>query len=200
MEKRISKKEDCYLLAKKLMQDLGSKIEFFRSINSTVPSGKYLSTYRRDNNENLHFGHWLPFYFEYSKNDFLTIGVGVNYYGTEKGEQLAALSDFYEVISGLHGCPTMFYTMKKDNLIYLGWSFINKEEEIKKKLNNKEIESLIIIDDVINKKMVKEDDDLRKIGLPIELYPLVSNDIESFLMHKTGKEMHLDEKVLLKWE
>ena len=194
----MSNANDCMVLAQKLIKELENKIHFFRSIKSTIPSGKYLSNYRKECGDSFYNGRYLPFYFEFSDKEFLRICIGSNFYGTELGEKLAVLSDFYEVISGLYGYPTMFYTMKKDNLIYLEWSFINKEEEIEKKLNNTEIESLITIDDLVNKRVFSEDEDLRKIGLPFELYPLVSKDLDNFLMHKTGKEMHLDEKTLLK--
>lgn len=129
MNDMVSKTKDCYLLAKKLKQKLRNKIDFYGSTNTPLPSGKYLSTYRRKNGEYMFNGHYLSFYFKFSKNEFLRISVGSNYAGSEFGEKMAALSDFYEVLSEEYGKPTLFYTTKDDNekLLTLHWSFINKE-------------------------------------------------------------------------
>ena len=186
MKEMFSKTNDCYLLAKKMKQKLRNKIDFYGSINTPLPSGKYLSTYRRKNGEYMFNGHCLSFYFKFSKNEFLRISVGSNYVGNEFGEKMAALSDFYEVLSEEYGKPTLFYTIKDDDegLLTLHWSFINKEEEIEKFKNgtyfdDAEIDTLIIFDEKIDNM---EDYNLsdttkeiisRRVGLPFELLDLV---------------------------
>ena len=115
---------------------------------------------------------------------------------------MAALSDFYEVLSEEYGNPTVFYTTKDDDegFLTLQWSFINKDEEIEKFKSGKyfddaEIDTLIIIGKEKNniegyslsdktKEIIS-----RQVGLPFELLYLVDEDIESFVKHKSGKEM-----------
>ena len=156
----FSKEEDCYILAKKLKKTLGNKIDFYGSIRTPIPSGKYLSSYRKNNGEHMFNGHCLPFYFKFSNNEFLRIGVGANYSCNSFEEKLAALSDFYEILSKKYGEPIVFYTTKNDDkgLLNLQWSFINKDKEIEKfksgtYFDDTEIETLIVIGE--KKKMLK---------------------------------------------
>ena len=202
MKEMFSKTNDCYLLAKKMKQKLRNKIDFYGSINTPLPSGKYLSKYKKKNGEYMFNGHCLSFYFKFSKNEFLRISVGSNYVGNEFGEKMAALSDFYEVLSEEYGKPTLFYTIKDDDegLLTLHWSFINKEEEIEKFKNgtyfdDAEIDTLIIFDEKIDNM---EDYNLsdttkeiisRRVGLPFELLDLVDEDLENFVKHKKGREV-----------
>ena len=65
---------------------------------------------------------------------------------------MAALSDFYSILSKEYGDPTVFYTIKGDDkeFLTLQWAFINKEEEIVKFQNgtyfdDAEIDKLIVI-------------------------------------------------------
>ena len=190
------------MLAKKLKQKLKNKIDFYGSTNTPLPSGKYLPTYRRKNGEYMFNGHCLSFYFKFSKNEFLRISVGSNYAGSEFGEKMAALSDFYEVLSEEYGKPILFYTTKDDaeRLLTLHWSFINKENEIKKFKNGNyfddaEIDTLIIFDESKDKIEEYSLSDTtkeiisRRVGLPFELLDLVDEDLENFVKHKKGKEV-----------
>ena len=152
MNEFYSKTEDCYILAGKLKKGLENKIEFWGSTYQEVPSGKYLSSYRRNNGEYMFNGQYIPFYFKFSENEFLRIGVGSNYRGSSIGEKMAALSDFYSILSKEYGDPTVFYTIKGDDkeFLTLQWAFINKEEEIVKFQNgtyfdDAEIDKLIVI-------------------------------------------------------
>lgn len=202
MSEYYSKAEDCYRLAIKLKKKLGDKIDFYGSWYIEIPSGKYLSSYRKNNGEYMFDGHYLPFYFKFSENEFLRIEVGSHYSGSSLGEKMAALSDFYEVLSEEYGNPTVFYTTKDDDegLLTLQWSFINKEEKIAKLKNgtyfdDAEIDTLIIFgeskenaDGYILSNKTKEIIS-RQIGLPFELLYLVDEDIENFVKHKKGKEM-----------
>ena len=200
MNEYYSKAEDCYFLASKLKKKLGNKIDFYGSTNIEIPSGKYLSSYRRNNGEYMHNGHYLPFYFKFSKQEFLRISVGSHYSGSSLGEKLAALSDFYEVLSEEYGNPTIFYTTKDDDegLLNLQWSFINKELEIAKfKADNyfddAKIDTLIVFGEskennsgynIRNKDIIS-----KRIGLPYELLYLAANDIENYIKHKKGKNI-----------
>ena len=202
MSEYYSKAEDCHLLARKLKKALGSKIDFYGSTNIEIPSGKYLSSHRKNNGEYMHNGHTLPFYFKYSKNEFLRISVGSHYSGSTIGEKLAALSDFYEVLSIEFGIPTVFYTTKDDDegLLTLQWSFIDKELEIAKfksgnYFDDAKINNLIVFGE--NKENTagynlnnKTKEYIKKeIGLPYELLYLAANDLEEFIKHKKGREV-----------
>ena len=202
MNEFYSKTEDCYLLAGKLKKELENKIEFWGSTYQEVPSGKYLSSYRRNNREYMFNGQYIPFYFKFSKNEFLRIGVGSNYRGSSIGEKMAALSDFYSILSKEYGDPTVFYTIKGDDkeFLTLQWAFINKEEDIVKFQNgtyfdDAEIDKLIVIGK--NKENIESysfNDTTRnfisrQVGLPFELIYLIDEDIENFVKHKTGKEI-----------
>lgn len=202
MNEFYSKTEDCYLLAGKLKKELENKIEFWGSTYQEVPSGKYLSSYRRNNGEYMFNGQYIPFYFKFSENEFLRIGVGSNYRGSSIGEKMAALSDFYSILSKEYGDPTVFYTIKGDDkeFLTLQWAFINKEEEIAKFQNgtyfdDAEIDKLIVIGK--NKENIESysfNDTTRnfisrQVGLPFELIYLIDEDIENFVKHKTGKEI-----------
>ena len=202
MNEFYSKTEDCYLLAGKLKKELENKIEFWGSTYQEVPSGKYLSSYRRNNGEYMFNGQYISFYFKFSENEFLRIGVGSNYRGSSIGEKMAALSDFYSILSKEYGDPTVFYTIKGDDkeFLTLQWAFINKEEEIVKFQNgtyfdDAEIDKLIVIGK--NKENIESysfNDTTRnfisrQVGLPFELIYLIDEDIENFVKHKTGKEI-----------
>ena len=203
MSEFFSKAEDCHMLAKKLKNKLGDKIEFYGgSWYIEIPSGNYLSSYRRNNGEYMADGHSLPFYFKFSKNEFLRIDVGSHYSDNTIGEKMAALSDFYEVLSEEYGQPTVFCTTKNDDegLLTLQWSFINKEEEIARfksghYFDDAEIDTLIIIGE--KKNNVEEyslSDKTRemiskRVGLPFDLLYLVDGDLENFVKHKKGKKV-----------
>ena len=202
MNEFYSKTEDCYLLAGKLKKELENKIEFWGSTYQEVPSGKYLSSYRRNNGEYMFNGQYISFYFKFSENEFLRIGVGSNYRGSSIGEKMAALSDFYSILSKEYGDPTVFYTIKGDDkeFLTLQWAFINIEEEIVKFQNgtyfdDDEIDKLIVIGK--NKENIESysfNDTTRnfisrQVGLPFELIYLIDEDIENFVKHKTGKEI-----------
>lgn len=202
MTEFFSKTEDCYILARKLKKELGNKIDFYGTTYIEIPSGKYLSSYSRNNGEYMFNGQYLPFYFKFSKNEFLRISVGSNYCGSSLGEKLAALSDFYSVLSEEYGEPTVFYTTKEDRegLLTLQWSFINKEEEIASFQNDTyfddaSIDTLIVFgqerENVEGHNLNGRTKELisKKIELPFELIPLVDADIENFIKHKTGQEV-----------
>ena len=206
MSELFSKAEDCNLLASKLKRKLGDKIGFYGSTYIEIPSGEYLSSYRRNNGEYMFNGQCLPFYFKFSKNEFLRIGVGSNHCGTSLGEKMAALSDFYSILSEEYGEPTVFYTIKDDNegLLTLQWAFINKEEEIEKfqsgtYFDETEIDTLIVLgkkrENLDGYSLSDRTREIisRQVGLPFELLYLVDEDIENFVKHKNGKEMLISE-------
>lgn len=208
MSELFSKAKDCNLLASKLKKQLGDKIDFYGSTYIEIPSGKYLSLYRRNNGEYMFNGQCLPFYFKFSENEFLRIGVGSHYSGSSLGERMAALSDFYTILSEEYGEPTVFYTTKDDNdgLLNLQWSFVNKEEEIVKfksgtYFDDAEIDTLIILgqnkDNVEGYSLSDKTKKIisKQVGLPFELLYLVDEDIENFVKHKSGEEIVVHEDV-----
>ena len=198
MSEIISKAEDCYKLARKLQDSLESKIDFYGVLYIDVLSGKYLSEYRKNNGEHIFEGNGVPFFIKFSDGEFLRISIASNYQGSEFGEKMAVLSDFYEVLSEEFGEPTVFYTTKDDteNKINLQWCFMNKEEEIEKFKDNSyfddaEVDKLVVIGDTNSKGHISSST-MKKIiskqvGLPFELLNLSDEDTESFIKYKTGK-------------
>lgn len=202
MVELFSKAEDCHALSKKLMGKLGNKICFYTSTYNEVPCGKYLSSYRRNNGEYMFDGQCMPFYFKFSKNEFLRITVSSNEGGSSLGERMAALSDFYVALSEEYGEPTFFYTIKDDDekSLTLQWSFVNKEDEIESLKNgtyfdDAETDTLIVLGEKKENSFGSDLNDKTKriiskqLELPFELISLVDSDIENFIMHKNGKAM-----------
>lgn len=208
MQKLYSKDEDCYELYKTLRKKMGNKIEYSGTPYTELFYGKYFSYYREPHSDlDYLYERGLPFHYKFCKNGFLRIGVGSSiYHNTSVGEKLAALSDFYEVLSEEFGEPNVFYTIKNDDegLLSMQWAFINKEEEIQKfkdgtYFDDAEIDELIIIGEskqktdsyqlsYRTKKIISE-----HIGLPFELLSLVDENIEDYVKFKTGKELNIPE-------
>lgn len=205
MTEIYSNANDCLELARYLKKKMGSKIDFYGSIYQEVISGSYFSDFE---SKHYHFyGDGLSFYYKFCKEGFLRIGIGSFYpHNNSIGEKLAALSNFYEVLSEQYGEPTVFYTTKDDEegTLSLQWSFVNKEEDIQNLRNGSyfddaEIDELIVIgesktqtngyqlNDTTRKLIAKQ------IGVPFELIGLVDENIEDFVKYKTGKEIGISE-------
>lgn len=204
MKEIYSKGEDCYKLAIELEEKLQYKIEFMVSPYQGCVSGKYFSHYRKPSNGTQYlFEKGLPFYYKFCNEGFLRIEVGSFYpYKNSMGEKLAALSDFYEVLSEMYGEPTVFYTIQDDveGCVSLHWSFVNKEEDIEKFKNGTffddgETDELIVIgEEKPSNNSYRLNDTTKRfiskeIGLPFELIHLVDENIEDFVKYKTGKEI-----------
>lgn len=186
MSNMYSNANDCRELSIMLYRNLSDKIDFYGSTFINTPSGKYLSSYRKNQGEYLFQGNYIPFYYKYSNGEFLRFSVGSTIYSytSSLGEKLAALSDFYEVLYKKFGQPTLFYTTENDNeeLLSFQWAFKNKEEEIEKFKTNTEfddanVETFILID---------EKQEPNENGLPNELSYLVEQDKENYFKHKSG--------------
>lgn len=128
-----SNADDYLELASHLKKKMGSKIDFYGSIDQEVISGSYFSELE---SKSYHpYGGGLSFYCKFCKEAFLRIGIGsFCSHNNSVGEKLVALSNFYEVLSEQYGEPTVFYTTKDDDeaTLSLQWSFVNKEEDIQK--------------------------------------------------------------------
>lgn len=138
----------------------------------------------------------INFYYKFLKDGFLRIGVGNNSLSKKTvGHKLAALSDFYQVLSKKFGEPTLFYTMENDDEEYLNfeWVFVDKEETIEAFKNNTffdyndKVKDLIIIE---QQDKLNEYKDLTKklipnqLELPFDLLSLVNENIEDFIKYK----------------
>lgn len=196
MNELCSNRFDCEELAIKLYSKLRSKINFYGSTLQEVISGKYLSEYNKS--QNIYTSdNSVPFYLKFNKNGFLRIQIGSLYpYNTTDGEKLAILSDFYEVLKEEYGEPTVFYTTKddKEKAFSLHWSFVNKEDDIKKFKNDTffddaSIDKLIVIGENTDKDIRDATKKLltNQIGLPYELLNLVNKNINEYIIHKKGK-------------
>lgn len=208
MSEIYSNADDCLELARHLKKKMGNKIDFYGSIRQEVISGKYFSHYRDPHSElDYLFEEGLPFYYKFCKEGFLRIQIGSFYpHNNSVGEKLAALSNFYEVLSEQYGEPTVFYTTKDDEegTLSLHWSFVNKEEDIQKFRNGSyfddaEVDELIVIGEPrIQTSSYQLRDTTRKliakqIGVPFELISLVDENTEDFVKYKTGKEIGIPE-------
>ncbi len=205
MQELYSKDEDCFELYKILKSKMGNKIEYYGTPYISPFSGKYFSHI----NSYYTYKKGLPFYYKYSKNEFLRIQVGSSiYYNTSIGERLAALSDFYIVLSEIFGEPTVFYTIKDDDekLLSLQWSFINKEEEINNFKNgtyfiDAVVDKLIIFNEQksLNINELTKTHISHQLGLPLELIELMNKNIEDYLKYKENiSEQETYKKLLLK--
>lgn len=190
--------DDCKELAQILNNEIKGKIAFSWNNYEQIMGGSYncipSNTYNGYLEEKKEL---VNFYYKFLKDSFLRIGVGNNSLSKKTvGHKLAALSDFYQVLSKKFGEPTLFYTEKNDDEEYLNfeWSFKYKEESIEAFKNNTifddgdKIDNLIIIGDPQDK--FNEYTDLTKklisnqLGLPIELLNLVNENIEDFIKYR----------------
>lgn len=189
---------DCHELSCLLYSKLGDQIRFSGSTQQEVVSGHYFSKYRYPHGKPLYFPcEGLPFYFKYCKDGFLRFGVSsfsISDHST--GEKLAALSDFYAVLSEYFGEATVFYTIKDDDegTLSLQWSFKNQKEEIQRfqdgsYFDDGEIDQLVIIEG--NQEKSIKSSIASKIGLPSELFGLVDDCMEDFVKFKTGKKVKI---------
>ena len=196
MEELYSNAVDCQNLACMLYQSLGKKFDLYGSWSNPLASGKYYTNGKKNP---------VSFYYKYCKDGFLRINIG-NYFGSNNslGQKLAALSDFYEVLSKEFGEPIVFYTLKndKDGLLSLHWSFGDKldvNNDIVKfqtgtYFDDAVIDKLIVLGQFKGQTNEKTKEIVaRKVGLPFELISLVDEDIENYVLHKKGVEMKIAE-------
>lgn len=203
MKKLYSNADDCLKLANVLKEKMRKKIKFCGSEHNKVVCGKYFSHFENSYNDIDHlFEEGLPFYFMYSKDDFLRIEVG-SYppFENSLGEKLAALSSFYEILSKHFGEPSAFYVLNdEENTLALHWIFTKKEEkisDIKDGSKIGEIKDLIILGEKneenkgyqLNEQTRKNN--ARIFNLPIELVSLACDNIEDFSKYKNGKEIDI---------
>ena len=154
--------------------------------------GRYLSPYRVANKEFVS-GSTIDFSIDFSSGSFLRIGVSsLKNIETSIGERMAALSDFYTVLSKEYGEPKMFY-ITKDFLGYehinLQWMFNKRDKktdstDLNEYLDDQEdIKSVIMLgNNTYSEKMATE-----KFLLPAKTLPLISMDLENYIMHRGGK-------------
>lgn len=197
MKELYSNADDCLKLARILKSKLKQKIEFLGSTYQEVISGKYhclgysaYHEYKDYQNDTLSFNY------KFCANGFLRITIGDYIFKKSLGQKLAALSDFYEVLSETFGTPTALYTIKDDdeNSINLQWSFVNKEEDIQNLKNGTffddgKTENLIFFDESTKTDEPSLNPKTKKIietafGLPCELLSLIDLNIEDFIKYK----------------
>ena len=207
MKELYSRTEDCLELYKILKRKMGTKVECYGNPHTELFSGKYFSYYKSYRSDfDYLFDRGLPFYYKYRKNGFFRIQIGDDLpKNTSLGEKLAALSDFYGVLKEEFGEPTAFYTIKDDDegLISLHWSFVNKEEDVKRFkegtfFDDIETDELIIFGEPIEEKGYQLSDATKKmsaerIGLPFELLTLVDQNLEDYVKFKNGEKPSVPE-------
>lgn len=197
MKEMYQNQNDCFELEEKLKTRMESSIEFYGNPSKENVMGKYFSRYKKSL-----FAKGLPFSYKFSKDQFLTIQVGsFDTHKNSTGEKLAALSEFYQVLRKEYGEPNIFYTIKNDpkENLSLHWSFANKEEDLQKLkigtfLDNGVMDQVIILENSHSKRPFCNNDTTREslatiIGLPITLTELVEENIDDFILYKTGKQL-----------
>ena len=189
-EEIYSNTVDCVELNRKLIKGLGRKISIYGSLSNPLINGKYYglapNTYSGDY-QTIRNG--MQFFAKYCKDGFLRIEVGRSFSReVTVGEKLAALSDICTVLEKDYGTPDVFYTTKDDDdqRLSLQWSYKDRElthelMEYDEYFDDGNIDKLIFID---HTKPIVHDELSREIGLPVELYPLVKDNIEDFVSHK----------------
>lgn len=201
MKEMYSKAEDCYELSNYLYRKLRNKIRFVVNTYQEVVIGVFYSSGKNwlNNTDGLIFSY------KFSKDEFLRIEIGsYKYNKNSDGEKLAALSDFYEILSERYGKPTLFYTIKDDEegTLSLQWNFIDKEETIQSFkddtcFDDASVDKLIVFGEEkpnsnnfgfgLNSKT--KEFISKQVGVPFELIDLVSENIEDYTYYKTGSEI-----------
>lgn len=139
----------------------------------------------------------VTFSIKYCKNEILRLSVGEEVYPQTMGHKLAVLSDFYQVLVEKFGEPTLFYTLKEDEekTLNMQWSFTNKDIDIQNfqtgtAFDDAEIDDFILFTE--KNSMLQEitrQNNVNEIGLPIELIPLMEDNIEEFVKYKQGRKI-----------
>lgn len=188
---------------------LGNKVFYedgFKINNQKMIFGSYLDRCTEKFDENALPALFLPklmFTYEFINDKSLRITIRSKHENSF-GKKLAALSDFYEIISDYFGEPTVFYTLKNDDErgLNLQWSLVNKEEDIQNFKNGNYFDSngtdtLILIGepkqecDFHNSKIAKSYIS-KKVGIPYELFGLIDED---YIKYKECKEIRLDGRI-----
>lgn len=191
---------DCKELAQILNNGIKGEITFSWNNYEQIMGGNY-DCLLSNNNTYLEFlnkeKEQVKFYYKFLKDGFLRIGVGNNPLSKKTvGHKLAALSDFYQVLSKNFGEPTLFYTEENDDEEYLNfeWAFKYKKEVIEAFKNNTifddggKVKDLIIIGEQPDKFISNQ------LGLPIELLGLVEKNIDDYIKYKKINLNNTDEK------
>ncbi len=173
---------DCFELFKSLKVKLKDKIECC-DFHQEMLCGIYISQDKRDNDDAV-YRNGIPFYCKFSKN-YLNVAIGSFYpYKNSVGEKLAILSEFYEILREIFNEPTLFYTIENDEegLLSLHWAFTNKEEQIKEFTDN----TYYWDAKVTNLVIFNPNHGIQNLGLPIELLPLIKENIHEYVKYKNG--------------
>ncbi len=195
MKEIYSNAEDCKYLARKLCKKLGGKFDIYGvpyevvdGYYHSLPLSKYssYSEYKRDQ---------IHFYYKFSRDNFLRIGVENCLSQASYGHKLAALSDIYEALLDEFGEPTVFFSIKddEDEGLHFQWNFVNKEETIEEFMHgfpfdDGEVDLAIVIGKTegLNEETRKLFS--RQMALPYELLPLINENIEEYVKYKFGSE------------
>ena len=182
-----SSPDDCYRLGSSLHEKLGRKLCFYGSLYQPLISGRYYVSNQDINNND----GGVDFSLEFSNDKLIRVGIGRCSYNKNAslGEQLAALSDFFDIFYEDYGYPTFFFTKKDDDngYIYLQWSFKNRDNDIEAIKEDPSIDTLIIMNEKnINPVLTK------RMELPSELVNIVDANIEDYLKYKDNVEYNLE--------
>lgn len=191
---------DCKELAHIINSGIKGKIDFSWNVYGQIMGGRYNCLLSKDDTSfefEIKEREQIKFSYKFLKDGFLRIGVGNNPLSKKTvGHKLAALSDFYQVLSKNFGEPTLFYTMENDDeeYLYFEWVFIDKKETIEEFKNNTffddggKVKNLIIIGEQQDKFISNQ------LGLPIELLGLVEENIDDYIKYKQIDVNNTDEK------
>lgn len=120
-------------LANYLKREMRNNIEFRRYNEEVVANGKYYNHQEDSQRDISSSDDGISFYYKIRKDDFLKIEVSSNHKDkVSKKEKLAALSNFYEVLSVQYGEPSTFCILRDDKkeALDLIWYFNNKEKDM----------------------------------------------------------------------
>ena len=194
---------DCYHLSEQLLEKFGSRLVLYGCGGPCMLAGEYASFSNEVYSDYTDLcENKIIFCCKYYKGEFLRITVGNGLAERPIGHKLAALSDFYEIFKEEFGVPTLFYTMKDDayGSLNFQWSMKDKEKDIENFKNgtifcDTEVEHVIVMGEKkIDLKKRELDRSTQNVldeglGLPIDLLPLVNDNIDDFIYYKEDKDV-----------
>lgn len=194
MKEMHSNDEDCRQLGIKLKKALGDKVVMKHGYG--VIDGEYHSfPCLMYETIEAHIQDQLRFYCKFCRDEFLEIVIEDSRSIASDGHKLAALSDFYEVLFDEFGEPTVFYTLKDavNRGFHFRWAFTHKKETIEEFMHgfpffDAEVDQAIVIGE--SNQINEQTRNLfsHQMGLPIELLPLINENIEDYMKYKKSNE------------
>lgn len=192
MNGRYPNYHNCTLIAELLHKNLGRRV--ILSKGGIIILGKYSSFLHEDyKSYNDYDSDRLNFSCKCLEDSLmLAVFDNIDKKGT-RGQKLAALNDFYRLLSNKFGEAASFYTKKNDddNALNLIWDLSNsKNDKYSLDIDSSKIDELILFDKDDTMEFKKYKDDLKidyniDIYLPSKLFPLIMENRDDFIKYSS---------------